>query len=104
MKKLVSAFIATALLLGAGPASAAWTSGQLGLLVSDFENGVSAKYNYTAYPFQFFSLADCYQPGTQCPFPNPDGPYGQPQLNAQRTVATNMGPTDAMVMIMETPP
>ena len=104
MKKLTAAFALTGLLLGATPASAAWTPTQLSQLVSEFESGVSANYNYTAYPFQFFSLADCYNPGAKCPFPNPDGPYGQPQIDGRYTAATTMGQTDAMVMIMETPP
>jgi hypothetical protein len=104
MKKLAAALVVTTLSLGAGPASASWTPTQLSQLVTSFENGVSANYSYTSYPFQFFSLADCYKPGAVCPFPNPDGPYGQPQINTRYTAATTMGPTDAMVMIMETPP
>jgi len=88
----------------AGPASASWNASQLNQLVNGFETGVAPKYAVTSYPFEFFSLASCYQPGVQCPFLNPDGPYGQPQINDSLQYATQMGSTEALVMIMETPP
>ena len=85
-------------------ASAGWTPQQLPQLITNFETAVANKYSYTAYSWQFFTLADCYQPGVKCPFPNPDGPYGQPVINGTYASADQMGPTDAWVVIMETPP
>lgn len=104
VKKAAAALLSNGLLLSAMPVTAGWTPSQLPQLVSAFETSIAGKYVTQQYPWQWFTLADCYQPGVQCPFPNPDGPYGQPQFNGSLNAANQMNPTDAFVMIMVTPP
>jgi hypothetical protein len=83
----------------------AWEASDLPELKTKFASGISAKYTVTEAGWMFSSdceAADCY--GT-----NPDSPYGLPVFvtgaNADRkSKARQLAPTDAVVVIMETPP
>ncbi|GEM_PF-1983457 len=85
-------------------AFAAWTVSQLDTLKQQFETGISRAYQTAEFPWLFLNPADCFSPGVVCYFSNPDGPYGYPFMGNGLGLSTRMAKTDALVLIMETPP
>jgi hypothetical protein len=85
--------------------AAAWTPADLDTLTGDFTAGMSKSYSATLYPWQFLNCTDSKP---DCFGTNPDSPYGAPNFGPNGTsssaATTHLKTTDALVLIMETPP
>ncbi len=104
MKKLLLSFVCGLLSLASSTALAAWNVSNLSALTQAFTSGISSQYGVTAYQWNFLDPANCFTPGVVCFFSNPDGPYGYPFVGSNLGLGTRMTSSDALVMIMETPP
>ncbi len=102
MTKTLSLALFLALYLPTGSVFAYWTVSQLDTLTQSFQTAISANYKVQVYPFQFLDTSTCFDPGNTCGFSNPDGPYAFPTIPGRGTA--KMLKTDALVLIMETPP
>jgi hypothetical protein len=72
-------------------------------LTADFRNAVSTNYSTSQYPWQVLT---CTPDASNCFGTNPDSPYGAPDFDPTNThtSVTTLNDTDALVLIMETPP
>lgn len=105
MKKFRATGVVLAFCGLAHAAWAGWAAGDLDQLTSEFTAGISAAYSSTPYPWQFLS---CDAATPNCFGTNPDSPYGAPNFgpsaSSDSSSTTQLKPTDALVLIMETPP
>jgi hypothetical protein len=92
-----------ALCLFSGSVAAAWTPADLDRLTQAFVTRISSTFQATAYPFQFLDPARCFATGKSCFGSNPDSQYGFPSFDTNET-ASRLKATEALVLIMETPP
>lgn len=87
------------------PALAQWQTSDLDALKQEFAGHIANEYQATEYPWVFsVDKTECYTTGTDCYFSNPDAIYGHTAFGGALDVATFMQESDALVMIMETPP
>jgi hypothetical protein len=81
-----------------------WTPADLPTLTEDFVAGMSTKFKVSQYPWTFVTAATCLESGQQnCVGANPASPYGYPQFGPN-TNQVQLKATDAIVLLMETPP
>lgn len=81
---------------------AAWAPSQIDTLKQQFVTGIGRIYQTAEFPWLFLNPEECFTPGVSCYFSNPDGPYGYPSNGGKLYIG--MAATDALVLIMETPP
>jgi hypothetical protein len=81
-----------------------WTPADLPTLTQDFVAGMSTNFKVSQYPWTFLTAAECLESGQKnCVGANPDSPYGYPQFGPS-TNQVQLKTTDAIVLLMETPP
>lgn len=85
-------------------AVAEWKITDLDKIKNMFVWKIADKYRTTEYPWVFLDPATCFSPEVVCYFSNPDGPYGHPKIGEDLGLGIRMSQTDALVLIMETPP
>lgn len=103
-KTFRDAWFVLGLSLLSATASAAWSVGDLDTLKQGFVTRISGNYQASEFPWKFLSPADCFTLGVVCYFANPDGPYGYAFFGGGLGLGTRLASTDALVLIMETPP
>jgi len=84
--------------------SAGWSAADLDRLKQQFVSGIAGKYEVAEYPWAFFDLEGCFEPGHTCGGANSESPYGYIQFYQKRLPYAWMDDTDALVLIMEAPP
>lgn len=86
-------------------APAQWQTSELDTLKQEFITQIANDYQTTEYPWIFsVDKTECYTTGTDCYFSNPDAIYGHAAFGGALDVATLMRESDALVMLLETPP
>lgn len=86
-------------------APAQWQISELDTLKQQFIAQIANGYQTAEYPWAFsVDKTECYTTGTDCYFSNPDAIYGHTAFGGALDVATFMQESDALVMILETPP
>lgn len=107
MRPLKTLLLLATAALQAHATAAAWTAKDLDRLTQQLAAGMSqaAGYGSTLYPWQFLS---CTPSDKNCFGTNPDSPYGAPNFGpapdgSNRSV-TPLASSDALVLVMETPP
>lgn len=94
------AAMASALAAGAMPALAAWTPAQLDELDRAFVASAAAGYNVQTHAWRQFVCDG----STDCLGNNPDTTYQIPDFDGAGRLDRTLGPTGALVLLMETPP
>lgn len=80
-------------------AQAAWTPAHLDLLDQAFVASVGADYGVETHGWQLFACD-----GSECMGNNPDTSYQIPSFDPSGRLDRPLGPTGALVLLMETPP
>jgi hypothetical protein len=93
-----------ALCLWPGAGFAAWTPADLDSLTQNFLARAASAFRATSYPVRFLDPARCFNEGVNCFGANPQGMYGYPAFDGNLVPTTKLKATDALVLIMETPP
>ncbi|MCA6217118.1 hypothetical protein KGA65_11255 [Ideonella sp. B7] len=81
-----------------------WSASDYQTLTSQFTAGISAKFSVKQFPWTFVTPESCFAAGmTNCYGANPDSPYGTAVFKGNIN-STKLKKTDALVLIMQTPP
>jgi len=99
-----AAYVAIDLWLAPVMATADWSVLELEALKQQFVTGIASKYQAQEYPWVFWDPSACFEPGATCEGLNPDSSYGYVQFSQRGLQAARLEETDALVLIMETPP
>ncbi|MCA6218163.1 hypothetical protein KGA65_16635 [Ideonella sp. B7] len=82
-----------------------WSANDYQTLTNQFITGISTTFSVQQYPWTFVTPESCFAAGmTNCYGANPDSPYGTAVFKGSVNYATRLDKTDALVLIMQTPP